>query len=130
MLPVVTANPQERYEPFPLTEMQQAYWLGRNPRFELGGVGIHLYEELNCRGIDNTRLDAAWQKTILRHDALRTVVLSDGRQRVLEKGEYSIIKLDISAESRRRPACAAAHVFNRGWRVHRPVYIAVRSGTR
>ncbi len=99
MLPLVKPEPGRRYEPFPLTEMQQAYWLGRNSSFELGGVGIHFYEELDCRGIDLYRLNDAWQKTILRHDALRTVILNDGRQRVLEKAEYNIATVEASTEA-------------------------------
>src|SRR5215471_10279585 len=75
MLPLVKSEPGKRYEPFPLTDMQQAYWLGRDPNFELGGIGIHFYEELDCHELDTSRLNEAWQKTILRHDALRTVVL-------------------------------------------------------
>ncbi len=93
----VTPDEARRYEPFPLTEMQQAYWLGRSAEFELGGVGIHLYEELECRGLDIDRLSHAWQETLMRHDALRTVVLRDGRQRVLtETLEYRVPSIDLS----------------------------------
>ena len=31
-----------RYEAFPLTDIQQAYWLGRSGVFELGEVGARL----------------------------------------------------------------------------------------
>ena len=35
-LPTLTPNLAERYESFPLNEMQQAYWIGRNSFFEGG----------------------------------------------------------------------------------------------
>jgi epothilone synthetase B len=79
--------------------MQRAYWVGRNPEFELGGVGIHLYEELDCRELDVPRLSAAWQRTIERHDPLRTVVLSDGRQQVLEAARYEIESIPVFTEA-------------------------------
>jgi epothilone synthetase B len=86
-----------RFEPFPLTEMQQAYWLGRSQEFELGGVGIHFYEELECCDLDTDRLGRSWQEVISGHDALRTVILSDGRQRVLNPAsEYRIREVDLT----------------------------------
>lgn len=85
----------ERFEPFPLTPIQQAYWLGRNPSFELGRVGIHVYEELECRNLDLTRLNQAWRRTLKRHEMLRVVVLPDGRQQILPDAEYSIEIVDF-----------------------------------
>ena len=75
----VTPKLSERYEPFPLTSIQEAYWLGRNPAFELGRVGIHVYEELQCRNLDIFRLNQAWQSILKRHEMLRAIVLPDGR---------------------------------------------------
>lgn len=40
-LPAIAPDPQNRYQPFPLNEMQQAYWIGRNSLFEMGNVAIH-----------------------------------------------------------------------------------------
>lgn len=85
----------ERFKPFPLTPIQQAYWLGRNPSFELGRVGIHVYEELDCRNLDLTRLNQAWQRTLKRHEMLRVVVLPDGQQQILPDAEYSIEIVDF-----------------------------------
>ena len=35
---VLTADPAHRYDPFPLTDIQQAYVVGRHTAFELGGI--------------------------------------------------------------------------------------------
>src|SRR5258707_590198 len=69
-LPQIVPDPEHRYDPFPLTDIQQAYWLGRSAAFKLGGVGIHGYFELNCIDLDLERLNYAWQRTIERHDMM------------------------------------------------------------
>ncbi|HEX5873454.1 MAG TPA: condensation domain-containing protein, partial [Pyrinomonadaceae bacterium] len=79
-LPQIVQDPQHRHEPFPLTDIQQAYWVGRNSGFELGGVGIHGYFELDCIDVDLERLNEAWNRTVERHDMMRAVILPDGRQ--------------------------------------------------
>ena len=90
---VLPAGPGDRFEPFPLYGIQQAYWVGR-----AGGVSCHLYQELERDGLDLARLERAWTRLIERHDALRLVVDADGAQRVLpfEKvGPYAIACEDL-----------------------------------
>src|SRR5687767_14087294 len=60
-------NPAERHEPFPLTDIQHAYWVGRGSAVELGGVSSHYYFELEREGLDPTRLTKALRKVIARH---------------------------------------------------------------
>lgn len=81
-LPRVDARPDELHEPFPLTDVQHAYWLGRNELFELGGVGIHLYLELEG-ALDVGSLERALRRVVEHHPMLRAVFLADGRQRIL-----------------------------------------------
>ncbi|MFD1319760.1 amino acid adenylation domain-containing protein [Micromonospora sonneratiae] len=71
-----------RHEPFPLTDIQEAYWVGRESTIELGGVGAHGYSELRVRDFDEERFTRALHRMIDRHDMLRTV-FDDGSQRVL-----------------------------------------------
>ncbi len=95
-LPQIVPDPQHRNEPFPLTDIQQAYWVGRNAAFELGGVGIHGYFELDCTDVDLERLNDAWNKTIARHDMMRAVVRSDGMQVIqkeVPKYQFEVIDL-------------------------------------
>ncbi|HEY0696964.1 MAG TPA: phosphopantetheine-binding protein, partial [Micromonospora sp.] len=73
-----------RFEAFGLTDVQHAYWLGRAGLFELGGVSAHLYAEFESGGFDVGRASWAFQRLVQRHDMLRAVVRSDGRQQVLE----------------------------------------------
>ncbi len=82
--PAITADPEHRYEPFPLTDIQTAYWLGRSAVFDLGGIGAHLYIEYDWPDLDPERLERAWNRLIDRHAMLRAVIGADGTQRVLE----------------------------------------------
>jgi acyl carrier protein len=76
----------DRSLPFPLADIQQVYWLGQSGFFDLGGCGASAYFELQLSGVDETfpkRLNRAVERLIRRHDMLRSIVLADGRQRVL-----------------------------------------------
>jgi len=79
----LTADLAAGHDPFPLTAVQEAYWLGRRTALPLGGVATHSYVEFDARGLDLDRLEAAVARLVERHPALRTVVLPDGRQQVL-----------------------------------------------
>ncbi|HJX29197.1 MAG TPA: AMP-binding protein, partial [Thermoanaerobaculia bacterium] len=93
----IVPDPEGRFEPFPLTDIQQAYWLGRGAAFELGNVGSHVYQELDFTGLDLDRLSRALRRTIDRHDMLRASFLPDGRQRVLpEVPPYQIPVFDLA----------------------------------
>ena len=66
-----------------MTEIQQAYWIGRSAAFDFGDVSIHAYLEVEGRDIDLERLERSWQQVVDRHDMLRAFVLPDGQQRIL-----------------------------------------------
>lgn len=80
---------------FPLTDVQQAYWVGRRS-VALGNVGCHAYREFAADDLDIGRLETAWRRLVARHDMLRAIVTEDGRQRVLaEVPDYRIDVLDL-----------------------------------
>ena len=82
--PTIIPAPDDRNLPFPLTDIQQAYWVGRSATYEFGDVSIHVYSEIEGNTIDLDRLTLAWQRLVARHDMLRAVVLPDGSQQILE----------------------------------------------
>ncbi|QRK05993.1 amino acid adenylation domain-containing protein [Archangium violaceum] len=99
-LPQLVPDPAHRHEPFPLTDIQQAYWIGRSAAYDLGDVSIHLYTELDAVGLDLERLEHAWNAAIARHDMLRAVILPDGRQQILpEVPRYSFPVRDLRGRS-------------------------------
>ncbi|MEM7354077.1 MAG: amino acid adenylation domain-containing protein, partial [Acidobacteriota bacterium] len=99
-LPTILPDRDHRHEPFPMTDVQQAYWIGRSAALELGDVATHSYLELEYPQLDCERFAAAWQRLIDRHAMLRAVMLPDGRQRVLEDlPPYEIATLDLRHRS-------------------------------
>lgn len=94
-IPHVNPDPKNRFEPFPLTEIQQAYWLGRGDTFEFGNISAHSYDEFEVYDIDTALLEKAWNKVVKQHDMLRCIVLPEGTQKILQRvDDYSIKTYD------------------------------------
>ncbi|MBD2254651.1 non-ribosomal peptide synthetase, partial [Nostoc parmelioides] len=95
-LPKIQPQPQERYQPFPLTDIQQAYLIGRNAAFELGNIATHGYQEIETVGLTVAQVEMAMQRLIERHDMLRVIVQADGQQRVLAQvPDFKIAVTDL-----------------------------------
>lgn len=94
--PNILCNQEDRYKPFPLTDVQEAYWIGRTGAFDLGNVSTHGYFEIEAQNLDIARLNKAWQRLVEHHDMLRAIILPDGQQQVLEKVSfYAFETLDL-----------------------------------
>jgi epothilone synthetase B len=99
-LPQLTPKPEERYEPFPLNDIQQAYWVGRSGAVELGDVTTHAYMEIDGTGVDLKRMSTALQKLIVRQDMLRAIIVSTGEQRILrDVPPYEMPVVDLTAKT-------------------------------
>ena len=98
-LPTLVHDAAGRHAPFALTDIQQAYWLGRSDAFSIGNVAAHAYSELELY-IDTSpveRMEHALNALITRHDMLRMVVAQDGTQRILsDPGRYRLPFFDVS----------------------------------
>ncbi|MGW4889594.1 amino acid adenylation domain-containing protein [Streptomyces murinus] len=103
----VTADPEAAHEPFPLTDVQSAYLLGRRDPFGHGGVACHGYLEIHYPSLDPTALESAWNALITRHDMLRAVVHEDGYQQVLPKVPRCRVAV---TDLREAPGRRAAHL--------------------
>ncbi|MCR5083392.1 MAG: amino acid adenylation domain-containing protein, partial [Parasporobacterium sp.] len=78
-------NKEDIYKPFPMTDVQQSYWLGRNSAYELSDVGVHCYFEMDCPHLDVDLLEDTWNKLINRHDMMRAVMCDDGKNQLILK---------------------------------------------
>ncbi|MEL6138150.1 MAG: amino acid adenylation domain-containing protein, partial [Cyanobacteria bacterium J06628_6] len=98
--PQLTADLEKRYEPFSLTDIQQAYWLGRAKAFELGNIGTHGYREIEVTGLSITQIEQALNQLVERHDMLRAVVNGDGQQQILAQvPQYAISVTDVRSNT-------------------------------
>ncbi|GGY18429.1 non-ribosomal peptide synthetase [Paludibacterium paludis] len=88
---VIEPDPARRFRPFPLADMQHAYWMGRQTAFSHSGA-IQFYTQFRCRDLDVARLEAAWNRLIARHDMLRATVGADGMQVVAPEVPYQRIE--------------------------------------
>ena len=93
-LPAVQPDVKNRFDPFPLTDLQQAYLIGRSEGIELGNISCHGYAEVDMEDWDRERFQAALQRIIDRHEMLRCVVLPEGRQQILSSGTQYEIKVN------------------------------------
>jgi amino acid adenylation domain-containing protein len=99
-VPVIVPAPEQRYEPFPLTDIQQAYWVGRSGAIELGNVSAHGYKEFDFIDLDVRRLERALQRLVERHDMLRAIILPDGQQQILKDvPPYEVKVLDVREQT-------------------------------
>jgi amino acid adenylation domain-containing protein/natural product biosynthesis luciferase-like monooxygenase protein len=95
-MPIVP-DAASRHQPFPLTPIQHAYWLGRREEFAFGNIAAHSYYEFEVRNLDVRRLEQALRRVIARHDMLRAVFPPSGEQQILATvPEYCIECADLS----------------------------------
>jgi amino acid adenylation domain-containing protein len=110
-LPRIVPDPERAHEPFPLNDVQHAYWIGRSGHLELGEVASHIYFEFDCGDLDPVRLGAAFDKVVAMHGMLRAVVDVNGRQRILPAvPAYEIAVLDVRGEDPERRAAELERV--------------------
>ncbi|THA23581.1 amino acid adenylation domain-containing protein [Streptomyces sp. RKND-216] len=94
--PELVSDPANRHEPFPLTEIQHGYLVGRSSAYDLGGSSIHLYTEYDCPDLDVHRLRTALNALVNRQEMLRAVVSAEGHQRILpDVGEVPLTEYDL-----------------------------------
>ncbi len=107
---LIEHNVKDLSEPFPLTDIQLAYWLGRNSSIGLGNTASHLYQEIEIMDLDVQRFNDCLCKLIERHDLLRAVVLSDGQQVILQDvAQYQIEITDL----RDKPSEESAEILKK-----------------
>ncbi len=90
-------NEKERFKPFELNDLQQAYLLGRKSEFELGNLATHCYTEFECDDYDHERFKEVIRKVFYNHDMLRCRFSDDGYQYIDENYKLKDIEYnDIS----------------------------------
>ena len=100
----VLIDKEHLYEPFDLTPVQTAYWMGRCSKGSLGGVSTHIYRECVVKNLDLEKFEKAVNLVIARHDMLRAIILEDGRQQIQKAVPYFTIKRHTFLECNNKKA--------------------------
>ncbi len=95
--PTVQPDERNRFKQFQLTDLQQAYLIGRSEGIELGNISCHGYAEVDMEDWDRNRFEDALRTMIDRHEMLRCIVLPEGRQQILS----SVPRYEIKVEDLR-----------------------------
>ncbi|WP_273450516.1 non-ribosomal peptide synthetase [Streptococcus ferus] len=83
---------QNRKNKFPMTDIQTAYMLGRNPKMFLGGNSTHFYTEILTK-LEPERFEKALNKVIKEQPMLRAIFLPEGVQEILDDVPYYNINI-------------------------------------
>ena len=91
---LIVSDKDSLYEPFPLTDVQMAYWIGRQGAYKLGNVSTHCYFEFDIENLDFIKLQNAINQMIKFHQSLRTIILDSGKQQILENNPEFLINFN------------------------------------
>ena len=91
----VTPDPASRHAPFPTTDIQFAYLMGRQEGRQHGGFGCQVYLGVRTLAFDVERLTEAWNRLVIRHDMLRVIFAPDATQRVLPTEQAGPIDIPL-----------------------------------
>ena len=109
---------EHRFDDFPLTGMQQAYYFGRMDNMHLGTTPTHLYIEVDIKDFDKAKFVRVLNRITEAHDALRLRVSDEGTQRIVPQQiitEDMITFADASQldeEGKQRTIVAARKAIN------------------
>ncbi|SFR56150.1 amino acid adenylation domain-containing protein [Anaeromicropila populeti] len=72
---------------FELSNVQLAYLMGREKKFELGGTSAHYYIELESE-VNLEKFNRAINLFVQKHPTVRSVILENGKQQILKQVPY------------------------------------------
>lgn len=99
LYPLLVEDGVNQYEPFPLSDIQEAYFVGKQIGGEGNKNGCHIYYEFEVENLDAVRLQEAWNVLVSHHNILRDMIMPKGKQRIQQNfQEYKILVYDMSGE--------------------------------
>lgn len=93
---------ENRYDEFPLTEIQLSYLVGQDNYYMYGGTSCKVYTEIEFDGLIMEQVQNAWNNVVESNDMLHAVIESTGVQRILENFEVPAIKCEDLREKNPR----------------------------
>lgn len=87
---------------FDLTSIQEAYFLGRDNSYELGGISANYYFEVELEQVLPEELERAFNQTIKGNEALRSIITKEGKQAVLTEVPWYHIEIMVLDDEQKR----------------------------
>ncbi len=90
----------DKHEPFPLSDIQESFSVGKFIGREIDNVGCHVYFEIEEYNLDIRLLKETWNQLLQYHEMLQVVVLPNRTQQVLQHiPEYDFKVYDLRGEN-------------------------------
>lgn len=99
---LINENNNRNNVAFPLTDVQAAYMLGKEEVFKYGGVGCHIYIEIEYEHLNINKMQLVWNLLLKRHEMLRMQINEDKLQEISTDIPQNIVaywKTEESADS-------------------------------
>lgn len=100
-------------EIYPMTDLQQAFFIGRQTDVELGNCASHSYAEIRCQHYDGEKFRQVLDTLIHRHDLLRCYFDEFGNHHIMPSLTYDIPLHDFSKEEKEGQQQKIQEVRNR-----------------
>ncbi|WP_346428551.1 condensation domain-containing protein, partial [Curtanaerobium respiraculi] len=91
----IVPHSADRYEPFPLTEVQLAYTVGREGDLPLGSVGSYCFFLFSFEDFEHESFMRAWMIIFERHDMLRTRLEPDHEHQRALRASDGILPVSV-----------------------------------
>lgn len=99
LYPLPIEDSLNQYEPFPLSDIQEAYFVGKKIGGEENKNGCHIYYEFEVENLDVVRLQNAWNVLVSHHNMLRDMIMPKGKQKIQQNfEEYKFQVYDMLEE--------------------------------
>ncbi len=75
----LVVDPQNRHQPFPMTDLQQAYWVGENGGYAQSSIASYVHHVV-FKDLAPEKVQQAVEQLQIKHEVLRTRFRADGTQ--------------------------------------------------
>lgn len=90
----IIVDEEDKYEKFPLTDIQLSYLVGQDNVYKFGGTNCKIYTEIEYEQIELNKAQYAWEQVIKYNDMLHAVINQEGTQEILSS--YTVPEYDES----------------------------------
>lgn len=91
-------SPEDTYKPFPLSDLQESYYIGSHETEGFNSIPTAGYVEIECKDYEHEKMCSIINKMIERHAMLRCYIDDNGMQHILKDNpEFEMPVIDVSA---------------------------------